>query len=69
MSVGAIGAEILGGEGGIHPSPPWYTSLKHPMVLGLNVFYFTKGHPNVHVDDSPSVYFLDKFIYYTFGTT
>ena len=33
MSVGAIGAEILGG-GGIHP-PPWYTSLKHPMVLGV----------------------------------
>ena len=34
MSVGAIWAEILGG-GGIHP-PPWYTSLKHPMVLGVN---------------------------------
>ena len=35
MSVGAIGAEILGG-GGIHP-PPWYTSLKHPMVLGVKL--------------------------------
>ena len=34
MSVGAIGAEILGG-GGIHP-PPWYTSLKHPVTLGVN---------------------------------
>ena len=34
MSVGAIGAEILGG-GGIHP-PPWYTSLKHVMALGVN---------------------------------
>ena len=33
MSVGAIGAEILGG-GGIHP-PPWYTSLKHVMALGV----------------------------------
>ena len=39
MSVGAIGAEILGG-GGIHP-PPWYTSLKHPMVLGV------KGATNI----------------------
>ena len=36
MSVGAIGAEILGGGGGIHP-PPWYTSLKHPMVLGVKI--------------------------------
>ena len=35
MSVGAIGAEILGG-GGIHP-PPWYTSLKHVMALGVNL--------------------------------
>ena len=33
MSVGAIGADILGG-GGIHP-PPWYTSLKHVMALGV----------------------------------
>ena len=33
MSVGAIGAEILGG-GGIQP-PPWYTSLKHPMTSGV----------------------------------
>ena len=33
MSISAIGAEILGG-GGIHP-PPWYTSLKHPMALGV----------------------------------
>ena len=39
MSVGAIGAEILGG-GGIHP-PPWYTSLKHPMVLGVNYILFS----------------------------
>ena len=28
-----LDSEILGG-GGIHP-PPWYTSLKHPMVLGV----------------------------------
>ena len=40
MSVGAIGAEILGG-GGIHP-PPWYTSLKHPMVLGVNKIVMTR---------------------------
>ena len=34
MSVGAIGAEILGG--GVESTPPpWYTSLKHPMVLGV----------------------------------
>ena len=33
MSIGATGAEILGGDG-IHP-PPWYTSLKHPMALGV----------------------------------
>ena len=36
MSIGAIGAEILGGGGGIHP-PPWYTSLKHPIALGINI--------------------------------
>ena len=33
MSVGAIGAEILGE--GVESTPPWYTSLKHPMVLGV----------------------------------
>ena len=41
MSVGAIGAEILGG-GGIHP-PPWYTSLKHPMVLGVKQQLSSEG--------------------------
>ena len=39
MSVGAIGAEVLGG-GGIHTPPPWYTSLKHPMALGVNHFSY-----------------------------
>ena len=32
MSVGAIGAEILGG---VESTPPWYMSLKHPMTLGV----------------------------------
>ena len=32
MSIGAIGAEILGG---VESTPPWYTSLKHPMTLGV----------------------------------
>ena len=34
MSVSAIGTEILGGGGGEF-TPPWYTSLKHPMALGV----------------------------------
>ena len=37
MSIGAIGAEILGGGGESTPSP-WYTSLKHPMALGVKIF-------------------------------
>ena len=34
MSIGAIGADILGG--GVKSTPPWYTSLKHPVTLGVN---------------------------------
>ena len=34
MSIDAIGAEILGGGQESTP-PPWYTSLKHPMALGV----------------------------------
>ena len=33
MSISAIGTEILGE--GVEFPPPWYTSLKHPMALGV----------------------------------
>ena len=36
MSIGAIEAEIFGGEG-IHHPPPWYTSLEHPMTSGVKI--------------------------------
>ena len=45
MSVGAIGAEILGGMEST--PPPWYTSLKHPMTLGVN--YQTYGWNEKHL--------------------
>ena len=44
MSVGAIGAGILGG--GMEYPPPWYTSLKHPMALGVKI-KTNKVGPNI----------------------
>ena len=51
MSVSAIGAEILGGVEST--PPPWYTSLEHPMALGVNTckstYYILQFIMSIHM--------------------